>query len=306
MTSPADIENRAELSRTTCGWRKAGLALEDVRRYWRDVHGPAISRRAGVYQYRHCPFDPVRADLFNPVAGVEFTCPGDQQIQWQSDVVYSGEAGLGEFVRSPADPDVTAQLLADIEMIVDKSTTYRSVGGNLHTYLDRTGDPTPQGPVPAPRFGIFFRQRSGEEEFRAVLRALAQRWSEASGVLRVRMNLFERPDMEAERAAGYPVKTHPAEQQYQAWLDLVLERDDVARSLISDSDGVDYQASIAAIHAYPVPAIYTFVYEGRPTLVGLRGYPAHEAIHALGAEQAKDNRLLEWMYGPVVQGATAG
>src|SRR5216683_3332763 len=145
MTSPADIENRARLSRTTCGWRKPGLALEDVRRYWRDVHGPAISRRAGVYQYRHCPFDPVRADLFHPVGGVEFSCPRNEQIQWQSDVVYSGEAGLGEFVRSPGDPEVTAQLLADIEMIVDKSTTYRSVGGNLHTYLDRTGDPAPRG-----------------------------------------------------------------------------------------------------------------------------------------------------------------
>jgi len=26
--------------------------------------------------------------------------------------------------------------------------------------------------------------------------------------------------MEAERRAGYPVKTHPVEQQYQAWIDL--------------------------------------------------------------------------------------
>src|SRR5713101_8657920 len=306
MTSPADIENRAQLSRTTCGWRKPGLALKAVRRYWRDVHGPAISRRAGVYQYRHCPFDPVRADLFHPVGGVEFSCPRNEQIQWQSDVVYSGEAGLGEFVRSPGDPEVTAQLLADIEMIVDKSTTYRSVGGNLHTYLDRTGDPAPQGLVPAPRFGVFFRQRSGEQEFRSVLRELAERWSGTSGVLRVRMNLFERPDMEAERAAGYPVKTHPVEQQYQAWIDLVLEHDGVARSLLSSGDGVDYQASISTIHAYPVPAIYTFVYEGLPTLVALRGYAAYEAINALNAEQAMDPRLLEWMYGPVVHGAKVG
>jgi len=280
--------------------------LEDVRRYWRDVHSPAISRRAGVYQYRHCPFDPVRDDLFGSLAGVDLSCPCDQQLQWLSDMVYYDDAALDEFYRSPADREVMAQLLADIELIVDRSTTYRSVGDNLHTYADRTGDPTPQGPVPKPRFGVFFRQRTREEEFRIVLRGLAQRWGEASGVLRLRMNLFERPDMEADRAAGYPVKTHPVEQQYQAWMDLVLDDESVAKSLMSDGDRADCSAEITAIHAYPVPAIYTFVYEGVPTMVALRGYPAYDAVQALRAENAQDIRLLEWMYGPVVHGAKAG
>jgi hypothetical protein len=302
MTSPAEIENRARLSRTTCGWRKSGLAVEDVRRYWRDVHSPAISRRAGVYLYRHSPFDAVREDLFSPLDDIEFSCRDDRQLQWQSDIIYHEENALDVFFRSPESAEVTAQLLADIELIVDKSTTYRTVGDNLHTYIDRTGDPAPQGPVPRPRFGIFFRQRAGEDEFRALLRDLAQRWSADTGVLRLRLNLFDRPDMEAERAAGYPVKTHPVDQQYQAWMDLVLQDDGVARSLIRSGDGIDYAASMAAIHAYPVPAIYTFVYAGVPTLTGLRGYPAHQAVQALGAENAKDIRLLEWMYGPIVHG----
>jgi hypothetical protein len=105
--------------------------------------------------------------------------------------------------------------------------------------------------------------------------------------------------MEAERRAGYPVKTHPPEQQYQAWFDLVVENDAVAGGLLSGADGVDYPRSIAAIHAYPVRVVYTSVYAGRPTLVGLRGYAAHEAIEALGAANQKDPDLLEWMYGPV-------
>jgi hypothetical protein len=295
LTDFIEIENRSRLARTTCGWPKPEHDRDAVRRYWRDVHSPAISRRAGIYQYRHTPFDPVRADLFAPSAGIEFAAPADAQIQWQSDVVYLDEAGLGEFLGSPADPEVTAQLLGDIEILVDKSTTYRAVGDNLHTYVDRTGDPTPQGPPPSPRFGVFFRARVDEGEFREGMRALAERWSTADGVLRLRMNLFDVPDMEAERKAGYPVKTHPRELQYDAWIDLVLDDEAAAKSL-------DFGDFVATVHAYPVPMIYTFVWNGRPTLPALRGYAAYESIVAFDAGNQRDERLLEWMYGPIAKG----
>jgi len=213
-------------------------------------------------------------------------------------VVYLDEAGMAEFMQSPSDPEVTKQLLGDIELLVDKSTTYKSIGDNLHTYVDRTGDPTPLGPVPSPRYGVFFRARSAEPEFRAYMRTLAQAWSEAAAVLRVRMNLFEVPDMEAERKAGYPVKTHPIELQYNAWTDLVLEDAAAARRLLP----ADASEHVAVAHAYPVPAVYTFVFAGKPTLAGLRGFAAWESITAFGAENQRDPRLLEWMYGPVAEG----
>jgi hypothetical protein len=300
VSAPSELENRARLARTTCGWGKPELPRDQVRRYWRDVHSPAIARRAGVYQYRHSPFDPVKSDLFESIDGIDSTPPTGEQLQWQSDVVYLDEAEMEAFFRSPASTTVKSSLLADIDILVDKSTTYKAMGENLRTYVDRTGDPTPQGPPRSPRFGIFFRQRSTEPEFRHSMRALAERWSASEGVLRVRMNLFDRPDMEAERKAGYPVKTHPVEQQYQAWIDLVLEDEAAARTLVKAGDA----AEIRAVHAYPVPAIYTFVYAGRPTLVGLRGYAAYEAIEFFEARNQTELELLEWMYGPVVHGNT--
>ena len=265
------------------------------------MHSPAITRRAGIYEYRHNPYDAVRPDLFSPVMGVDFTCSPEAQLMWVSDVRYLDEAGLTAFTASP-DAVVKANILADIELIVDKSTTYRSVGPNTRTLLERTGRPAPQGPVASPTYGIYFRQRSGEPSFRACVKAMAERWAQSPGVLRVRLNLFDVPDMEAERKAGYPIKTHPKEQQYQAWIDLVISGDGVGRRLLSDSDGVAYRDHISEIHAYPVPAVYTFVYGGRPTLAGLRGYPAYEAINGLGGENQKQVNLLEWMYGPIVQG----
>ncbi len=287
-----DMENRATVSRTTCGWRKAGLDRDAVRRYWRDVHSPAIARRAGVHWYRHSPFDAADPGVFAHLGDIESAAPADAQLMWQSDVVYLDEDAVATFVRSPDDPQVVALLLADIEMIVDRSTTYRSVGGNARTYVDTT-DGVPTGPVAHPTYGLFFRARGEQEPFRASLRELAERWSAHPGVLRLRLNLFDVPDMEAERRAGYPVKTHPLEQQYQAWIELVLADAGVASELTAD--GLAEQ--VGTLHSYPVPAIYTFVHGGAPTLIGLRGYAAHEAIEGLGAEHARDPRLLEWMYG---------
>jgi hypothetical protein len=220
---------------------------------------------------------------------------------WLSDVRYLDEAALAVFGTSP-DGAVKAELLADIELIVDRSTTYKAVGENTRTLLDATGVAAPQGPVNHPSFALFFRQRADEAAFRHYLQQLAARWASTPGVLRVRVTLFDVPDMEAERKAGYPVKTHPLEQQYQAWIDLVVENETIARGLLTVADAADCASHVTAIHAYPVRVVYTSVYGGRPTIVGLRGYAAYEAITALGAANQRAPSLLEWMYGPIAKG----
>ena len=297
MSAQPDQENRAGLARITCGWKKPHLPMDVVRRYWRDVHSPGISRRPGLWEYRHMQFDAVRADLFAPVAGVTFACEPEQQLQWTSDVRYLDQAALDLFGAHPR-AEVKALLLGDIDLIVDQSTTYLVVGDNARTLLDRTGSAAPQGPAPAPSFSVFFRQRGEQAASRAGLRALAQRWADAPGVLRVRLSLFDVPDMEAERRAGYPIKTHPVERQYQALIDLTLADESTARGLLHAADA----EAVHTVHAYPAPVTYTSVCQGRPTLVGLRGYAAHDAIEAMQAHNQKQLPLLEWMYGSVVQG----
>lgn len=298
MPSLIEIENRALISRATCGWKKPRLPLDWVRKYWRDVHSPAIARRAGVYDYRHFQFDAVRTDVLRPAAGIDYACPGDAQIMWTSDVRYLDEAGLAAFGSSP-DGDVKAHLLGDIDLIVDRSTTYKTVGTNARTLIDRTGVAAPQGPVERPTFGLFLRQKGNQADFRAAVTHLADTWSRVDGVQRLRLHLFDVPDMEAERKAGYPIKTHPIEQQYQSWIELAVADTEITRELVIPADLSGY---VAAIHAYPVLVIYTSNYAGRPTLVGLRGYAAFEAIRALNGTNQTQPSLLEWLYGPVTKG----
>jgi hypothetical protein len=292
LRDPIAQENRAGIARVTCGWKKAHLPLELVRRYWRDVHSPGISRRPGLWEYRHLQYDPVRTDVIAGVDGIVQDCPADQQLMWTSDVRYLDQAGVALFNGEPS-PEVKTQLLGDIDLIVDQSTTYLVVGDNARTLVDATGPDEPQGPSAHPTFAVFCRQRGSEAAFRAGMRRLAARWAAAPGVLRVRLALFDVPDMEAERRAGYPIKTHPVERQYQAWIDLSVAAVADARALLELEDA----AYIHTMHVYPVPVVYTSVRGGALTLVGLRGWPAFDAMKGMDAVNQREPALLQWMYG---------
>lgn len=302
--SLAEVENRAGLCRITCGWKKPELPIDWVRRYWRDVHSPAIARRAGIYDYRHYQYDPVDSGFLAPVKGIDYTAPALEQLMWTSDVRYRDEAALAVFDASP-EGKAKADILGDIDIIVDQSTTYRAVNENAYTYKDETGIAMPQGAYPSPTYALFVRSRGEEESFRGCLRQVAELWSGKNGVLRLRLSLFDAPDMEKERQAGYPVKTHPVERQYQAWIELTVDTPIRGKSLISQRDGIDYASHLLAIHAYPVRAIYTSNYNGKRTLVGLRGYPAYQALTALSADNQRQTSLLTWMYGDVAKNGTA-
>ena len=291
-----DIENQAGICRVTAGWKKPELPWEWVRRYWRDVHSPAISRRKGIYQYIHLQYDPVDASVFGQIEGISTSAPANAQLMWTSDVRYRDDAALAAFGGDP-DEVAKAQLLGDIDLIVERSTTYKCVGDRARTYVDITGNATPQGVPAMPAYSIFLRQKTNEASFFAALRALAERWMKVPGVMRLRLSLCEPPDMEAERKAGYPIKTHPIEQQYQAWIELWATDRSVMQRLLTREDA----DAIMDAHAYPIIAYHCFVYEDRPTLAGLRGYPAVEALQALGGNpKQKQLEILSWMYGPIV------
>lgn len=288
-------ENRAQICRITCGWKKPELPLDAVRRYWRDVHSPAIARRPGIWEYRHYQFDAVR-QLLGDIAGVDQACPAGEQLMWLSDVRYADDEQLAIFSGDP-DPEVRGQLLGDIDLIVDQSTTYKAVGDDAVTLTDDSALVPPQGPPPHAAYGVFFRARDEEAAFQAAMRALAERWANTAGVIRVRLSLLEAPDVAAERAAGYPIKTHPPERQYQAWIDLAL-----ADGAVLPTDGLADE--IRAVHAYPVAANYTSNYAGKPTFVGLRGFPAWDALTAIGGYNQAQQPIMRWMYGAVAEGVT--
>lgn len=302
MRPSLELENRAGLCRITCGWKKAELPMDVVWRYWRDVHSPGIARRPGIWEYRHFQYDPVVAAAFAPLPGVAHEAPAGRQLMWQSDVRYLDDAALQRFAQVPAAPQLR-QLLGDIELIVDRSTTYKVLGANGRTLVDRDAAAVPQGAPQRPTWAVFLRQRGEQAAFRAAVHALAAAWAAEPAVTRLRVSLFEVPDMEAERRSGYPIKTHDPHEQYQAVIDLSVADAAALTALTTLAPARAAAAELAALHAHPVRAIYTSVLGGRPTWVGLRGYPAYEAMRALDARNQCDPGLLQWMYGAELVGA---
>ena len=51
--------------------------------------------------------------------------------------------------------------------------------------------------------------------------------------------------------------------------------------------------------------IYTLVWDGKPTDVGLRGWPAVQVIDEIGAKGQENPLLLELMYGAIARGWAA-
>jgi hypothetical protein len=287
------IENRATSLALNCGWTADNPSLEAVRRYHRDVHAPLIARRPGIYQYQHYIFDPIRAGLFAPTEGIELDCQVGEQF---SAAVAASYLTAAEHARSAAAmPASLGPLIsADIPRINKRTALYvTDEPGAGHTFVDTTGFAVPQGPPELPGFGLFFRQRADKEKFREGMKKLAQKWSAEAGVRRLRLMFL--------KVGGTAHTAMENEHLHQAWIDLVIDNDQVARQL-QLKHAKEIRPIVRALHAYPVHERYTYVYAGRPTLVGLRGYAAYQAIQEFGATNQEDPRILEWMYGPVAQG----
>jgi hypothetical protein len=81
-------------------------------------------------------------------------------------------------------------------------------------------------------------------------------------------------------------------------VELTVEHEDVAQSLLSILEA-DF---VSSTHVYPITSVFTIVDGGRPTEVGLRGYPALATIIGAGASNQRQPALLRVLYGETVQG----
>src|SRR5699024_7629926 len=92
----------------------------------------------------------------------------------------------------------------------------------------------------------------------------------------------------------------PHGETYLGWMELAVHDEGVLGELLTRVDAHEFADHIAAIHTYPVREIYTIISGGRPTEVGLRGYPALQTIIAVGADGQRNEAVLNLVYGDAV------
>ena len=290
----AAIENSARISVTATGRYRSELDLGLAKRYARDVHGVLDARlpSIGMYrQYHVASRTPVREDFFVPIQGIAQDRAPDRQLHGVSLILFADQAANEETGRSRL-----LELAREDNLVLTELNFHYVETDRGRTYVDRTGwNGTPQGPVDLPTVVCFFRRREGigREAFDDAMREVAQRWSEAEGVRRVRLELLSDPESQFDY--------RPDDVQH-AWIDLVVSNEQVAKQLIDRDDAATLAEHVEAIQTLEIAEAYTLVFDEKPTHVGLRGWPAVQTIEEIGAHAQADEELLELMYGPVVRG----
>lgn len=297
----AGRENAASFTSTVFGWWRKDVPLEVSYRYWRDVHGVMITRIPGLYQYRLLYLALNRSNLWSPLDGIDYDLPTTDQPHGIAQIIFLDDEDRKAFGTSPI---LSKYVYKDENNLCDRNATFWSINGNACTYIDRTGEATPNGETALPSFVVCFQQANGTkvEEFRHhLVERIARPWSEQNEVMRLRLHLLEPFD----ESANSPGVSHdwPKEKHYQAWIELILRDEASVGRLFSSGTELSERAQfIKAIHTFPIFARYTLVYNGKPTDVGLRGYPAVQTIEQAGGDIQKTTDLLETLYGEVVHG----
>jgi hypothetical protein len=298
----ARLENAAPIQGTALGWWRSDLSKAAADAYWRDVHGTLVARAPGLYSYRQLHLGRPVGDLWPrfAAAGVGTVPKPAEQIDGMNQLLFLTQQDLEAFARSDL---VRRHVFHDERNLVRANATMWSAPGEARTLIDRTGDPTPQHRVTRPSYSILFRRAEGVdcETFRTHILELAEQWAGAAGVLRLRVQILGPYDPTSWQSPG--VEHHwPPEHQYQAWIDLTTGSEAAARALGVEETVEAVRRLVSAVHVYPIEARYTVVWQGRPTDVGLRGWPAVETIIEAGADNQRSAELLRVVFGGAVDG----
>lgn len=298
----ASLENLAQQAHTAFCWWRTDLSKQVSYDYWRDVHGPLAARVPGLYQYRQLQISPSRSDLWGRIDGIELDNRMDRQPDGMPQGLFLSAEHLKAFAQHPV---VGTHIFNDERNFVRRLGTQMSPPGSANTLIDRVNIAQLQGAPPFPSFAVCFVAREGieiEAFHRYVREQVALPWSGHEGVMRLRLQPLERYDENAWNSPGVD-HTWPGGREYWAYVELAV-RDLAVPAALAGSvlRRAEFRRHVATVHSYPIQAIYTIVQGGRPTDVGLRGYPAVQAIRAAGAANQRDPELLRFLYGDATLG----
>lgn len=162
-----------------------------------------------------------------------------------------------------------------------------------------------QGSPPVPTFALCFVPEAGsapaEAFHRYLIEHVARSWSEHPGVMRLRVEPLPPYDRSVMASPGVPHQW-PTDATYLGWIELAVRDENVIGDLLMDVTATELAKQVGAIHTYPVREVYTIISAGRPTEVGLRGYPALETIMAAGARNQRSEAVLNLLFGDAVRG----
>ncbi|MGP4024020.1 ethyl tert-butyl ether degradation protein EthD [Actinomadura sp. 3N407] len=302
VVDTADLENAAELALTAFCWWRADIPQDVCEAYWRDVHGIMFTRVPGLWQYRQLRLAANRPDLWPAVQGISFDAQDVAQPQGMPHGLFLSEADLVAFGANPITKETIPN---DAHNFIGRIGAQLSPSCRGRTLVDRINDPAMQGPPSAPTFVLCFVPRanaaSPDAFHRHLIQHVARPWSEHPDVMRLRVEPLPPYDRSAMSSPGV-AHQWPNDETYLGWIELAVRNEGVIGDLLSGAGADELAGQVRAVHTYPVREIYTIISAGRPTEVGLRGYPAVQTIIAAGADDQRSEAVLNVLFGDAVRG----
>lgn len=296
----AKTENKAKVFATFFCWQKKDMSKELFSKYWRDVHAIWAARSPGFYQYRQLHLNKIDPSLLANLKGIETDLPKEDQPDGMAHIAYSSKF-IANLLRKPF---ALKQADEDNAIFVSRNSYQRSILPQSRTIIDKINNPDTNGYLKQPRYVLAFKKNTSVsvEDFRKYLNeSLCGAWSKRGEVQRLRLDLMEPHVNEPDTPKGVGL-TWDENKQYQAWIELELTEGSPLSSMFEND--ADFKKHISAVHAYPIREIYTIVFGGKPTLVGLRGYEAVQTIEAANADFQKSKEVLKFTYGSAVNGGS--
>ncbi len=288
----AEKENKAKVIATFFAWWRTDITPALAYSYWRDVHGPWAARTPGFYQYRQLHLDHIDPSLLSSLSGIALNMPIADQPNGLANIYYSSK-WMASLLRKPF-----AKKIADKDDVyfVARNTYQRAIQPISKTYVDHINTAEQNGPLLNSRYLLAFKKKDGVSiaEFgEYLISELGEPWRKNQNTQRLRVEILHAHQNEPNSPNGVS-HTWDEKQQYNAWIEIELSPGTGLSGLFDATKS--YNNQIHSIHAYPIREIYTFVFDGKPTLVGLRGYQAASTIESLNAAFQKSKKILKSLY----------
>ncbi len=292
--SVLDIENLCTVTSTVYAWLRNDTSFETGFTYWRDIHGTLVARIPGKFIYRQLHLKPA----INVLSGQfqKYVNPVVQALQPQgiAHTYYLNEYELAKFKGHQF---TQTYLIEDEPNMARLNASLWSHNDNAKTLKDISNNLMPQGKTENDEYVVsfIFEKQVSIDDRREKLIKLSESLITKHEVTRLRYHVLE--DYDDENVPDTKVgHCRPTDVRYNAWLELgVLPKSELSQLI--EKDLLPLATDVKTIHINPIFERYTVVAEGKPTIVGLKGFPAYQTILRAGAANQLDENLLEDLYG---------
>ncbi|MFT3695553.1 MAG: EthD domain-containing protein [Kofleriaceae bacterium] len=262
--------------------KRADITVDDFYDYWLNAHITLPARFPGIDSiFLHMTsFDQQR---FPRVPNTSHRPEERDDFQGVPEATFAAQPDLQVFIDA-----ATVQWQDGINFLREE-ISYRGIGGNSQTVIDRLPQPAPDGNESHVRHLVFLRKRPAVETEAArafVTGALVPAWSKADKLLKLRSHLFEVVEGTLDHPGVQQFK--PIERQYQACVEVVFPDETAQDAFASSQAWRETTAGLGehfeAVHAVRATRTITSKYKGQITLAGARGVQVADIIHKLNAK----------------------